>query len=43
MDWFLFTNKITYILKSEKYKSRFFDNKFPIESSRLMNLIKVSL
>lgn len=42
MDWFLYTNHITYILKSEKYKSRFFDNKFPIESIKLMNLIKVS-
>ena len=41
MDWVLFTNNI-HNLKSEKFKSRFFDKNFPIENSKLLKLILVS-
>jgi len=39
MDWVLFSNSITQNLKSEKFKSRFFDMNFPIENSKLLKLI----
>lgn len=40
MDWVLFTNNI-HNLKSEKFKSRFFNKNFPIENSKLLKLIFV--
>ena len=42
MDWVLFSNSITQNLKSEKFKSRFFDMNFPLENSKLLKLIFVA-
>ncbi|MFK7060576.1 nucleotidyltransferase domain-containing protein [Flavobacterium oreochromis] len=38
IDWFLLTNDI-YDLKSEKYKSRYFDKFFPLENLEIQKLI----
>lgn len=41
IDWFLFNNSI-HNLKSDKFKSRFFNKNFPIETARINLLITAS-
>lgn len=41
IDWFLFTANIRF-MKSEKFKSRYFNTYYPIENSRILKLIAIS-